>query len=113
MVDHSINSETVISSIDEFCSHIGNKKTVLVIDNARIHTSNAVNGQWESWKKSGLELFFLPVYSPELNLIEILWRKIKYEWLPFSSYKGIENLRRNLNEILDNFGTVKYNIDFA
>jgi transposase len=28
---------------------------------------------------------YLPPYSPELNLIEILWRRIKYTWLPFSS----------------------------
>lgn len=33
-------------------------------------------------------LTILPVapYSPELNLIEILWRKIKCEWMPFSAY---------------------------
>lgn len=25
-------------------------------------------------------------YSPELNLIEILWRQMKYAWLPLSAY---------------------------
>ena len=49
----------------------------LVIDNASIHTSRAVNDKWDEWKEAGLNLFFLPTYSPELNLIEILWRKIK------------------------------------
>jgi hypothetical protein len=29
---------------------------------------------------------YLPPYSPELNLIEILWRFMKYYWLPFSAY---------------------------
>jgi transposase len=28
-----------------------------------------------------LILKYLPPYSPELNLIEILWRHIKYRWL--------------------------------
>ncbi|WP_368860940.1 transposase, partial [Desulforhabdus sp. TSK] len=36
--------------------------------------------------KKNLYIKFLPTYSPELNLIEILWRKIKYEWLSFSAY---------------------------
>jgi len=55
----------------------------------------------------------LPVYSPELNLIEILWRKIKYEWLPFSAYKGMSWLRNSLNKILKDFGSEKYHIKFA
>ncbi|WP_445305668.1 transposase [Microcoleus sp. herbarium2] len=28
-----------------------------------------------------MTLFELPSYSSELNLIEILWRFIKYEWI--------------------------------
>jgi transposase len=34
---------------------------------------------------------FLPPYSPELNLIEILWRKMKYEWLEWHAYLDFEN----------------------
>jgi transposase len=40
----------------------------------------------------GLYLLFLPPYCPELNLIEILWRKIKYEWLPVSAYESFKDL---------------------
>ena len=36
------------------------------------------------WVKRGLIIKYLPPYSPELNLIEILWRFMKYDWLPFS-----------------------------
>ena len=112
IVDHSVNSATVISLMDKFCSHI-DKKTVVVIDNASIHTSRAVNDKLDEWRKAGLNLFFLPTYSPELNLIEILWRKIKYEWIPFSAYKDMRQLRRCLNEILESFGSDKYYINFA
>ena len=35
---------------------------------------------------------YLPPYSPELNLIEILWRRIKYTWLPFSAYACLNAL---------------------
>lgn len=112
LVEHSVNSATVISLMNQFCSQI-DKKTVVVIDNAPIHTSRSFNEKLEAWKAAGLELFFLPTYSPELNLIEILWRKIKYEWIPFSAYKSIDRLRDELNEILNNFGSIKYNINFA
>jgi transposase len=54
--------------------------------------------------------YFLPPYSPELNRIEILWRKIKYEWLTFKN-RDTKTLRADFNEILDNFGT-KYQLSF-
>ena len=112
IVEHSVNSDTVISATDEFCHHI-DKKTVVIIDNASIHTARAVNDKLDEWMGAGLELLFLPVYSPELNLIEILWRKMKYEWISFSSYEGTNKLRDNLNEILSGFGAGKYHIKFS
>jgi len=57
-----INSEVVISCIDDFCSTL-KKKTVLGIDNASTHTSNAVKNKQEEWAKKGLTIFYLPTYS--------------------------------------------------
>jgi transposase len=65
----------------------------VVLDNASLHTSEAVAANRERWHANGLQLEFLAPYSPELNLIEILWRKIKYEWLPFSAYESFSSLR--------------------
>jgi transposase len=45
----------------------------------------------------------IPPYSPELNKIEILWRKIKYERLNFSAYESFAALKENLNHIFSNF----------
>ena len=28
-------------------------------------------------------LYFIPAYSPELNRIEMVWRKMKYHWRDF------------------------------
>ncbi len=44
-------------------------------------------------------------YSPELNLIEILWRKIKYNWLPLRAYLSFDHLQSELKNILDQFGS--------
>lgn len=79
----SANSEDVIQCIDEFCQGIrqeksSEQKTILILDNAPTHTSRKTKSKIAQWKKQGLHLAFLPKYSPELNLIEILWRFIKY-----------------------------------
>ena len=63
------------------------------------------------WKKKGLDLYFLPGYAPELNLIEILWRFIKYYWLPFSAYLNFCALVEAVEDILVNVGS-KYKIAF-
>ena len=72
----SINSDVVIACIDAFFSTV-HKPTVIVTDQASIHTSDAIVDKFEEWKQRNITLFELPSYSPELNLIEILWRFIK------------------------------------
>ena len=39
----------------------------------------------KDWEDAGLYVIPISAYSPELNIIEILWRKIKYEWLSFGA----------------------------
>ena len=52
------------------------KKILLVLDNARYHHAKKLNDYIESIKDR-LELFFLPAYSPEINAIEMLWKKTR------------------------------------
>lgn len=108
----SVNTSVVVACIDEFAKKLAMKPTVLVLDNASIHTSYEFEENIEKWEKLGLHIVYLSPYSPELNAIEILWRKIKYEWMPFSAYDSFASLRENLFEILANIGT-KYVINFA
>jgi transposase len=51
-------------------------------------------------------------YSPELNLIEILWRFIKYEWLEIDAYSSWQSLVSSVEKILKEFGD-NYVINFA
>jgi len=101
----------VIACLDAFSEMITND-TVVVIDNASFHTSQAVEEHIMEWETNGLTLFFLPKYSPELNLIEILWRFMKYEWIEFDAYKGWENLVEYVEDIIIHYGT-KYVINFV
>ncbi len=65
--------------------------TVVVLDNASVH-KKAVKERWAVWQERGLFVFFLPPYSPHLNIAEILWRKLKYEWLCPEDYADKETL---------------------
>jgi len=51
--------------------------TIIVLDNYSIHKSHQVRAKQREWQSLGLYLFFLPTYSPELNLIEGEWHQIK------------------------------------
>jgi transposase len=49
---------------------------ILVQDGARYHTSQAMQQFFEE-HKARLTAFPLPSYSPDLNLIEKVWKEIK------------------------------------
>jgi len=46
-----------------------------------------------------------------LNPIEILWRMIKYQWLPYEKIESQEMLDKMLDLILQSFGA-DYTINF-
>ena len=107
----SITSAVVIAVLDAFCKTI-HKRTVVVLDKASIHRSEAFQAKLKEWEEQQLEIFWLPAYSPELNIIEILWRFIKYDWLEFADYKDWNSLVSAVENILQEVGS-KYVINFA
>jgi transposase len=56
------------------------------LDNAATHHSRLFRAKSVNWQEKGLFVFYLPKYSPHLNLAETLWRKAKYEWLKAADY---------------------------
>lgn len=73
-----ITSSFIIEQFEQLSFSI-QKTTVLVLDNARVHTSKKIQERRTFWQERGLFLFYLPPYSPHLNIAEVLWRKLKYE----------------------------------
>lgn len=107
----AVNSDLVSHCFDTV-SRLIEKETWVVVDNAPTHTSEEFDDQLDEWQRRGLHLFFLPSYCPELNLIELLWRKIKYEWLPVSAYDSSKTFVQALDEVLSQVGS-KYQMTFA
>ncbi len=110
VLETTLNSDRFISFIDRFVSQTI-KKTVVILDNCPIHKSNKFMTKIEEWKEQDVWIYFLPPYAPELNLIEILWRRIKYQWLPFDAYLCFQNLKERLSFVLNQFGKL-YDIIF-
>jgi len=107
----SVTTDVVIACFNEFIKKI-TKKTVVLIDNASMHTSHNFKENIKKWESQNLFIQNIPAYSPELNKIEILWKKIKYEWLEFSAYESFSSLKEALYDILANIGK-EYSINFT
>ena len=78
---------------------------VVVLDNASMHRSKAFRRKRVEWMSQRAHLIYLSAYSPELNLIEILWRQMKYTWLSLSAYLSFERLCEEVHRLLGGYGT--------
>lgn len=81
----TITSAFVLEQLDAFSLGLV-KETVVVLDNARIHTAKKIKERLSVWQRRGLYVFYLPPYSPHLNIIERLWKELKARWLRPSDY---------------------------
>ena len=111
----NVNSNFIIECIDEIVETI-TRPTVIVLDNAPWHKAQAVLDKQGEWNEKDLYLFFLPVYSPHLNPIETLWRKIKYEWLKATDYESARLLRATIHYIIrkyDDEFCINFSMNFS
>ena len=103
--DGSVDSVLMVAVFEDFISTLdANKKSVIVIDNAPSHVSAHFEANKIRWEKHHVEICNLSTYSPELNIIEMLWRFVKYVWLPFNAYFSVQTLEEKLTEVLLNGG---------
>jgi len=70
-----VNTDVVIVCFDSFSDTLTGKN-IVIMDNSPVHKSKKFLDRLPESHKKGLDIVFPPPYSPELNLIEILWRKI-------------------------------------
>ena len=64
------------------------------------------------WEDKKLFLYYLPPYSPQLNMIERVWQFMKYQWMPLSAYNSFQSMRESVNSMLSGYGS-KHLITFA
>lgn len=89
--DTYINAQSVCDLLMRIAEDATAVPITLVWDNARYQKCQIV---WELAEALDIELLYLPAYSPNLNLIERLWKFVKKKCLyskyyaEFSDFKG-------------------------
>jgi transposase len=103
ITESNIDAQFMLEYMEDFSFQI-TRKTFVVLDNARVHKAKSILERIPYWQKRGLYLFFLPPYSPHLNIAETIWRKLKKEWLNPEDYLYKDNLFYAVNRCLAELG---------
>ncbi len=86
-----VNSKTICKILHKLRYKCGPGRISIVLDNAKYQHCDLVRIRA---KKLGIELVFLPAYSPNLNLIERYWKYVKKTCLNskyHSDFKAFKN----------------------
>ena len=105
----SINAAVVCALLKEIAIRYPNQAITLVMDNARYQHCALVISKAAVL---GIELLYLPAYSPNLNLIERLWKLVKKRCLTNRYYENFEKFRAAIDDCLrDLNGVAKAELD--
>jgi putative transposase len=75
-------------------------QVVIALDNAGFHKAKGIKQHHDRRQARGLTLGFQPPYSPQFNLIETVWKKLKAFLLPRRRSKNREELKSSLLDAL-------------
>jgi transposase len=96
--DTAINAEVVCELLRSLSARYVGLPLTLVLDNARYQRCALVQ---QLALELRIELLFLPPYSPNLNLIERLWKFVKKEVLSCRYYEDFARFKAAIAECLD------------
>ena len=97
-----VNSETMCELLRKIAELGLNGPITLVLDNARYQRNATVQASAE---RLGITLLFLPSYSPNLNLIERLWKFIKRRALYGRYHPTFTDFQTAIQQVLDGLTT--------
>lgn len=107
LVKSTINSDAVVQLIKNIeCWKIeNNKKNVyLILDGAAYNKAFKVK---EIAEKANIEIIYLPPYSPNLNVIERLWKFMKKKVTNNKYYEEFDDFKKNIKKFFKNISKYK------
>ena len=99
--DSYITATEVCDMLRKIASEYRGKEIHLVLDNARYQKCQVVR---DLAVQLGIHLEYLPPYSPNLNLIERLWKFVKGE-LSSKYYSDFDTFKRKIDSIISSTDT--------
>ena len=100
-----INAESVVTLLKKLKARNHKKPVHLVLDNAKYQRCKLVQ---QTARKLGIRLVFLPTYSPNVNLIERLWRFIKKKALYGKYYPTFMDFRNAIDKCVEDIENGAY-----
>ena len=91
--DSYITSTQVVEMLEKLAKSFANPIKI-ILDNARYQRCTVVI---EKAAELGIDLVFLPTYSPNLNLIERVWKIVKSKVLNSAYYETFDGFRANIS----------------
>jgi len=95
--DTYINTDSVLTLLSLLKKRFTDLPITLVLDNARYQRNTCVMTEAE---RLGIQLLWLPTYSPNLNLIERLWKFVKAECLHGRYYPDFKPFKQAITDCL-------------
>lgn len=97
----TVNAESTINLLTAIeQKYFLSEKIYIILDNAKYHYSKTVRDFLENSK---IKLVFLPSYSPNLNLIERVWKYFKKKVLYNRYHENVSAFRKACVEFFRNF----------
>jgi transposase len=102
--DTYINQEVFCTFLEKIAASYAesNCPITLILDNARYQKCQSVS---DKAKELGIELLYLPPYSPNLNLIERVWRFVKKQVLYCKHYDKFVDFKNSIDTCMCELAT--------
>lgn len=97
--DEQYTAETFLSFLKKVTVAYPTGNIVMVLDNARVHHAKLLE---PFLKEIGRFRFvFLPPYSPQLNIVEGLWKWLKSDVINNVFYHTVTEIRKNVHAFME------------
>lgn len=99
----SVNSQSTQRLVEKILANNPEKRRITIIsDNAKYYKNAALN-EWLLTQER-VKWVFLPPYSPNLNLIERMWRFMRKKVLSGYYYETYDNFKKTVKSFFENIG---------
>jgi transposase len=97
--DEEYTAETFLKFLNKVIDAYPSGTITMVLDNARIHHAKMLVPFLKQNKR--LTLVFLPSYSPQLNIVEGLWKWLKSDVVNNVFYHTVSEIRNNVSNFMN------------
>lgn len=96
--DEEYTAETFLRFLNKVTHAYPSGTITMILDNARIHHAKLLEPFLKENKR--LTLVFLPPYSPQLNIVEGLWKCLKADVVNNVFYHTVTEIRNNVHAFM-------------